>query len=566
MKNGLNSYTHLTKNELLILLKNQEEFNLKLESSNAKLESSNAKLESSNAKLESINKKLGVSNAKLESSNVKLESNNAKLESSNAKLEQENSVLKFQLEQFKRALFGSKRERFISSLNPGQLVLPFEVNEQEVLQEVKKVVEKISYEREKQRKASHPGRLALPSHLEVVEVILEPKEDFEGMKFIGTEVTDELEYRPAKCFIKRYIRNKYISAEDEFGNQQVKIASLDFRAIDKCIAGPNLLSQLVVDKFVDHLPIYRQLQRFARDGIEIKTSTIESWQRLIAKKLEPLYQSHLQHTLKCGYIQADESPIKVQDRDKKGATHQGYMWVYHSPVLKSVLFDYQKGRGNDGPVKVLENFKGYLQTDGFSVYDQFVMKNEIVHLGCWAHARRYFEKALDYNKEYATHVLILIQKLYAIERYCKENELTVEKIKDIRILQALPILNEIGKFIAIKSKLELPKSPLAKAYQYCLKRWDSMLNYLQDGNLQIDNNLIENAIRPLALGRKNYLFAGSHDAATNIAMYYSFFATCKKNNINPLKWLVYVLQNINQTDLVNLHSLLPQYINPSILI
>lgn len=485
--------------------------------------------------------------------------------SDNAKLEQEVSYLKFQIAQFKRAFFGSKSERFISNSNAEQLTLPFEVDEQEVLVEVEKVVEQISYEREKQSKKNHPGRLALPSHLPVVEVILEPTENVEGMKFIGTEITDELEYTPGKCFIKRYIRNKYISTENELGNQEVKIASLAFRPIDKCIAGTNLLTQIVVDKYVDHLPIYRQLLRFARDGVAIKTSTIESWQRLIAQKLEPLYESHLQHTMRSGYVQADESPIKVQDKDKKGATHQGYMWVYHSPMLKSVLFDYQKGRGSEGPVEMLKDFKGYLQTDGYSVYNQFALKTEIIHLGCWAHARRYFEKALDYNKSNATLILLLIQKLYEIERNAKEKQLSINEIKEVRINESLPILNEIGRFIAVQSKIELPKSPLGKAYEYCLNRWDSMLNYLKDGNLQIDNNLVENAIRPLALGRKNYLFAGSHNAAKNIAMYYSFFATCKKNNINPHKWLVYVLENINQTHLTNLHSLLPQNMDTTLL-
>lgn len=523
MENGLGLYGNLPKTELLNLLKSQAILALKLES------------------------------------------DKTKLESDKLQLEQQVAYLKFQIEQFKRAMFGSKSERFIAVLNADQLVLPFEVEPQEVLKEVEKVVEQISYNREKQLKKDHPGRLALPSHLPVVEVILEPTEDVSEMKFIGTEITDELEYTPGKCFIKRYIRNKYISPENDLAKQAVKIASLTFRPIDKCIAGANLLSQIVVDKYVDHLPIYRQLQRFARDGVEIKTSTIESWQKLIAQKLEPLYQTHLQYTIRSGYIQADESPIQVQDRDKKGATHQGYMWVYHAAMDKSVLFDYQKGRGSEGPIRLLNQFKGYLQTDGYGVYNQFAIKAEIIHLGCWAHARRYFEKALDYNKTNATHILLMIQKLYEIERNVKEKELTIDGIKITRIEESLPILNEIGKFIAIHSKMELPKSPLGKAYDYCLKRWDSMLNYIKDGNLQIDNNLVENAIRPLALGRKNYLFAGSHDAAKNIAMYYSFFATCKKNNINPQKWLVYVLNNINQTKIENLHNLLPQKINTKLL-
>jgi hypothetical protein len=157
--------------------------------------------------------------------------------------------------------------------------------------------------------------------------------------------------------------------------------------------------------------------------------------------------------------------------------------------------------------------------------------------------------------------MLQIQKLYEIERKATSQNLSPKERHALRLEESHPVLNEIGKYIALQSKLELPKSPLGKAYDYCLKRWDSLMAYLKDGNLQIDNNLVENAIRPLALGRKNYLFAGSHEAAKNIAMYYSFFATCKKNNINPSKWLLHILENINETKSSELHYLLPQYFN-----
>lgn len=227
----------------------------------------------------------------------KLESKTEKLASVNTKLDQEVSYLKFQIEQFKRAMYGSKKERFIASENPDQF--------------------------------------------------LEPTENIDGMKCIGQEITDELEYTPAKLFINRYIRNKYVAPVDEKGNQQVKIASLDFRPIPKCIAGTALLAQIITDKFVDHLPLYRQIQRFSREGVDIPSSTIDSWVRLVSQLLRPLYECHRQHTLNNGYLQADESPIKVQDTDKKGATHTGYMWVYHAPIPKSVYFDYRKGRGSE---------------------------------------------------------------------------------------------------------------------------------------------------------------------------------------------------------------------------
>lgn len=537
MENTLESYDNFTKEALLELLKNQ---------------------------VKTI-KKLKSSNTKLEHQTTKLESSKVKLEDQTAKLSQEVSYLKFQLEQFKRAMYGSKKERFIATENPEQLILPFEIDQQEATQAVEAVVEEITYQRQKASVKNHPGRLALPSHLPVHEIILNPTENTEGLKCIGQEVTDELEYTPATLHINRYIRNKYITPENELGTQQAIIASLDFRPIAKCIAGPALLTQLVIDKYVDHLPVYRQLQRFARDGVEIKSSTVDSWLRLTAQLLRPLYECHHQHTVLNGYLQVDESPIKVQDSDKKGATHQGYMWAYHAPLLKSVYFDYRKGRGSEGPIEILNGFKGYLQTDGYGVYNQFGKQTTITHIGCWAHARRYFEKALDYNKATATVVMILIQKLYEIERKAREENFSAPQRYEMRLKESLPILNQIGNYIAVQSKIELPKSPLGKAYDYCLKRWDSLLDYLKDGAIEIDNNLIENAIRPLALGRKNYLFAGSHEAAKNIAMFYSFFASCKKNEINPQKWIYYVMKNINDTKINELHNLLPQYINPDVL-
>jgi transposase len=497
--------------------------------------------------------------------NVKLEDKNVKLELHSKELESKIADLTFQLEQFKRAMFGSKRERFIASENVEQLPIPFEVDQKQVLEAVEKVVEQITYERTKAKAKNHPGRLELPSNLPVKEIIIEPTQNVEGLKCIGKEITDELEYTPAKLYINRYIRNKYITQEDENGKQEVKIANLNFRPINKCIAGAHLLAQIVLDKYIDHLPVYRQLQRFQRDGVTIASSTIESWQRLIAPLLHPLYECHKQYCIRDGYLQVDESPLKVQDKDKKGACHPGYMWVYHAPIHKSVYFDYRKGRSSEGPLELLSTFEGYLQTDGYGVYEQFGRKEKIIHIGCWAHSRRMFEKSLDYDKVKASHFLILIQQLYLIERQAKEEKLSGKNRYKLRLEKSLPILNQIGKLLAIESKIVLPKTPLGKAIGYCLNRWDSMLDYLKDGNIEIDNNLVENAIRPLVLGRKNYLFAGSHEAAKNIAMYYSFFSTCKKLDIHPQKWLVYVLTNINITDINQLKTLLPQFIDKSLL-
>jgi len=482
-----------------------------------------------------------------------------------SRLSAELQAERFKYAQLQRMIFGSKRERFVSSCLPGQMVFEFEPKtieiEQAVAQERESI--RIAYERKKIKKA-HPGRLALPDHLPVVETILEPKQDTTGMVCIGTEVTEELDYTPATLRINRTIRPKYMTKEDEQGCQVQVIAELN-RPIRKCIASATLLAMIFVDKFIFHLPYYRILQRIKQMGVAIPTSTFESWAKLGAEHLKPLYAVHRLYVFSETYQQIDESPIKVLDKDKPGTTHQGYMWVRYAPLSKSVLFEYYKGRSAQGPLRDLSTFKGYIQTDGYSGYTHLAETQGITHLSCWAHARRYFDKALPNDQQRASNVLKLIQLLYAIEALAREDNLTNEQRHALRLEKSLPVINEIGSYIYNERSKVLPKSPIGVAFEYCANRWISLQNYLKDGILEIDSNLIENAIRPLAIGRKNYLFAGNHDAAENIAMFYSFFGTCKKNNIDPQKWLAYAINNINDTKSSQLKNLLPQFIDKNLL-
>ena len=473
-----------------------------------------------------------------------------------SELIEENKRLRFQVKQLNRLLFGAKRERFIPNRDENQMTLPFEVEQQDVPEKQKQV---ITYVREKKKRENHPGRLPLPSHLPVKEITLEPKEDTSGMKCIGREVTDQLEMIPAKLFIKRYIRPKYIKQEDQDSlTHSGIIADLPVFPIEKGMAGPGLLAQIMIDKFVDHLPIYRQIERFKREGIKIPSSTINGWQEAVCNLLEPLYENLKHRVLSQGYLQVDETPIQVLDKRKKGKTHRGYHWVYYSPLEKTVLFDYRDGRSRAGPQKLLKDFTGYLQTDGYSVYDLFAGRKDITLVNCMAHARRGFEKALDYDRENAEHALGMFQKLYAVERKASQENMTADQRHTLRLDEALPVLNELGKWIANTYKTVLPKSPTGKAMAYCIPRWDNLMNYLKDGSLEIDNNLAENAIRPIALGRKNYLFAGSSRGAERAAMFYSFFGTCKKNEVNPFDWLKKVLEVIPEYKVSKLNELLPQ--------
>lgn len=492
-----------------------------------------------------------------------LENKLADKDSAINKLTTDLDAARFQNEQLRRMIFGSKRERFESKIDFNQLALEFEPKAAEITEAVKTEREliRVAYERKKPKKEHH-GRLALPSHLPVVETIIEPSEDTTDMVCIGREITEELDYTPAKLHINRIIRPKYITKEDERGNQKQVIAELN-RPIAKCIASTALLTMIFINKYIYHLPLYRTLNQIRQMRVSLPSSTLESWVKLGAQLLQPLYAVHRLHVFSEIYQMIDESPIKVQDKDKKGACHQGYMWVRYAPLSKSVLFEYYKSRSSKGPIDDLSTFKGYIQTDGYSGYTYLASLQNITHLSCWAHARRYFDKALGNDKERASHVMKLIQLLYAIESLARESEMSHKERYTLRLDKSLPIINEIGQYIQQEKNKVTPKSPIGKAFDYCSNRWISLQNYLTDGILEIDSNLIENSIRPLALGRKNYLFAGSHDAAKNIAMFYSFFATCTKNDIDPQKWLTYIMQNINDTKISGLKYLLPQFIDKS---
>lgn len=456
------------------------------------------------------------------------------------------------IEQLKRIAFGSRSERFKKQpVDESQLSLSFEeLDKQNENSTDKTVKEVVSYTRKKA--SNHKGRNKLPENLSTQEIIIEPKESTEGLKKIGEERTEILEYTPAQFFKIILIRPKY-----EKPNQEgVLIADMPSRPIEKCLAGNQLLTSILVNKYVDHLPLYRQREIFKRADIEIAPSTIDTWVQKLGTLLTPLYDSMVNVIKNDHYLQADETPTRVLDKDKKGKAHKGYYWVYHSPLKRMVVFDYQKGRDKDAPKKILDEFEGYLQTDGYQSYTQFKNKEEVTHLACWAHARRYFEKALDQDRIRAEFAMECIQKLYAIEREIAE--LKPEEKKKVRLKKSLPIINTFGEWIANESKQVLPKSLIGKAFQYAVNLWDSLQAYLYNGKLQIDNNAIENSIRPNALGRKNYMFAGSHNGAQRTAMFYSFFGTCKIHGVDPMKWLNVVLEKIADQKVKELHKLFPQ--------
>lgn len=482
----------------------------------------------------------------------------------------QNVQLRDELAQLKRLIFGSKHERFIPTVSPHQLTLGIPLQQKEQSGPV--VLQNIQYQRKKESKPEtekvQTGRMALPASLPREEHIIEPTEDVTGWKQIGKEITEELERIPGKLFVRQYIRPKYVDPSGE----RIVIGELPVRPIDKGIAGPGLLAQIVIDKYVDHLPIYRQVQRFEREGMKLPISTLADWISGTCHLLEPLYEVHRKQVLNSDYLQADETPIKVLDKDKKarptgssgrGATHRGYHWVYHAPVSRLVLFDYREGRGREGPNECLQTFSGFLQTDGYAVYEDFDKRSNITLLHCMAHARRMFDQALDNDKQRAGYVLTEMQKLYAVEQMGRDKSLSLQEFHTLRQEQAVPVLENLKAWMMDAYPEVLPESTIGKAIGYSLKRWDKLSLYTTDARLQIDNNLVENAIRPVAIGRKNYLFAGSHNGARRAAMQYSFLGTCKINNVNPFDWLRDILRRIPSHSVNKLDQLLPNNWTPT---
>jgi transposase len=471
-------------------------------------------------------------------------------------LQLENLQLKQQLQRLQRMIFGMRHERYVpAGTNPSQLSLDIEVEETAVCNLAD--AQKITYTRAnttiEQKPLAHPGRMRLPESLRREEIIIEPAGDLSGCKKMGEEITEVLEYQPGELFVKKYIRVKYAKPRGE----GVFIGELPSRPLEKAMAGPGLLAQIVIDKYADHLPLYRQMQRFERTGLKLPYSTLTDWVSATCRLITPLYEALKAEVLRSGYLHADETPIKVLDKDKNGGTHRGYYWVYQDSIKKIVFFDYQQSRGREGPAGILENFQGYLQTDGYTAYEVFGRKENITLLHCMAHARRMFHEALENDKECASHALQEIQKLYAIERICKQESLTFEEIKEARQQQSVPILYALGKWMKEQYLQTTPKSAIGKALAYSIERWQRLSLYTENGLLNIDNNPVENTIRPVALGRKNYLFAGSHEAAERSAMLYSLLGTCKMNGIEPYTWLRNTLERIATHPISKIKDLLP---------
>jgi len=412
------------------------------------------------------------------------------------------------------------------------------------------------------------GRKKLPDSLPRVDVVHELTEadricphDGAILAEIGEEVSEQLDIIPAKIQVLRHIRKKYACQ----CGQCIKTAALPAQAIPKSLASPGLLAHVAVSKYQDALPLYRQETILCRIGVDLSRATLANWMIKTGNLVQPIINLLRDRLLEYDVLQMDETTVQVLKEPGKTAKSKSYMWVQKGgpPGKPVVLFDYDPGRGAAVPMRLLEGFKGYLQTDGYKGYNKVVKNNKLTGVGCMAHARRKFSdavKAQGRNKKRgkAHRGLILIQKLYRVEQKARKLKLTPEKRDALRQKQAKPLLDDIREWLDESLPQVPPSSKTGLALSYLNNEWDKLIAYLQDGRLEIDNNGAENAIRPFVVGRKNFLFSASVKGVKASANLYSLIETAKANGLEPYAYMRHLFAQLPAAESVeDFETLLP---------
>lgn len=380
---------------------------------------------------------------------------------------------------------------------------------------------------------------------------------------IGTDESSRLEHIAAKTYIKKTVIHKVMLKSDSNNktpeDRRIICARLPLAPVNRCMAGASVLADIIIGKFMYHLPFYRQIQQYKESGITISDSTMGGWYEAAVEKLKLLYDILRQHILQSEYIQIDESVLPVIDSEKHKA-RKGYEWCVRDAIRGAVMFYYDRGsRGGKVAREILGAYKGAVQCDGYDAYDQFEKNDNITVYGCWAHARRKFVDALNENNRLATEALCFIRKIYKVESDADKAGLNADERKEQRLKISYPTIRLFETWMKETYLKVLPNSKMGDAIEYTYSLLPRLSRYVNDGRINVDNNLIENAIRPLALGRKNYLFCGNDASAYRAAIVYSLISTCKAVDVDPRTWMEDVLRKIPyyQRDQRDLAELLP---------
>ncbi|MGN7614562.1 IS66 family transposase, partial [Magnetococcales bacterium HHB-1] len=457
-----------------------------------------------------------------------------------ASLTQENELLREQLRLLKSQRFGRRSEKF------DHPTLFDEAETADQTEQPEKTDNSVDVKAHKRRKK---GRKPLSDDLPRIDIIHELPEsericsiDGHALEVIGEEVTEQLDYIPAKVQVLRHIQKKYACPHCRKG---IHTAKKPPQPIAGSIATASLLAFIVVSKYLDGLPLYRLTRIFDRIGVELSRATMANWMVKMGKLVQPLINLMQDMMLDYDILQMDETTVQVLKEPGRKASSKSYMWVRRGgpPDKKIILFDYDASRGAHVPETLLANYKGFLQTDGYNGYGPVAAAPNIVRVGCMAHARRKFDEALrsagkkKRKTSLAAEAIQQIGKLYAIEKQLRKEKASPAQRLKVRQEQARPILDSLRVWLDKNRPRVLPSSATGKALNYLHEQWDYLIRYLDDGRLEIDNNAVERAIRPFTIGRKNWLFSNSTGGAKASANLYSLIETARNNGLEPYAYL-----------------------------
>jgi transposase len=468
-----------------------------------------------------------------------------------------------------RRFYGPHAERF----DPTQLLL-FGITIDELPVD-HKTVETESGQKLKTKRVNHHkhGRGQLPDHLPRVEIIHDLSDEQKKCPCcgnertcIGSETSEQLEFVCASFQVLKHVRHKYACGSCGKGCDQcdckshIEIATKTPQPVEKGLAGPGLLAYVITSKLADHLPLYRLEDIFSRQGVEISRSTMCAWMLDSGQLIKPLVERITTRVKQSKVIHTDDTRVPVQDRTMKGKCRSGRIWTYigddHHPYI---VYDYTPDRTRAGPQRFLADYKGYLQADAYGGYDGVYHKGEVIEVACWAHARRKFFDAKETDGRRAAEMLEFAGQLYAVEHEAKGMDHDARRA--LRQEKSVPILAKIKAWLVLEQQLVLPRSPMAAAINYTLNQWDALCRYTQQGWLNIDNNAAERALKRVAIGRKNWLFAGNDDAAANHARLYTLIASAQRHGLDPQAYLTSVLAKISSAPLSEVNQFLPDVWN-----
>ena len=486
--------------------------------------------------------------------NKKLAAQVEKLIAEKVELENTVSSLKSMMDWFRKKLFGKMSEKNLpldpSVLEPTLFDMSLSEEDRAALEaEVKKMEERNAKVIEVKSHKREVRKPVMRKDLPVEETHIYPDGiNLDEYAEIGVETTDRIAIRPAVMYIDRTVRHKFVlksslQVEDP-DKETFIIAPLPEMIIPKGMASESLLADILIDKYVYHLPFYRVIQKYKELGVLLSDSTIGDWFSAVCSRLRPLYDKLRERVMSSDYIQVDESTLPVIDNEKHRAV-KGYIWAVRDAVCGDVYFHYDMGsRSGDTARKLIGGYRGAIQTDGYEVYEAYEGTPGKRMIGCWAHVRRKFVEALDEDRKCASEAIVYVSKLYKLETDMKEAGLEPDAIRERRENEAYPIIRDFEEWMNSVAGRFTPRSRMGRALVYTYTLLPRLSRYVLDGRYNIDNNGVENAIRPLALGRKNYLFCGNHDAAVRAAIVYSLFACCKAHDVEIRPWLEDTLRRL----------------------